>query len=146
MRERFWEYLPLHELTEEEWEALCDGCAQCCRLKFQDIATHRIATTTIVCRLLDVPTRRCKQYPKRHELVEDCIELKAENVSNLRWLPDTCGYRRVAEERPLEDWHPLISGTRDTVAKAGVSISDQVISEDDVHPDDIDLHVLKWVT
>lgn len=135
----------LHELSDEEWEALCDGCAQCCRLKFQDIATGRIATTSIVCRLLDVETRQCKQYPKRHELVEDCIELKAENIASLNWLPETCGYRRVAEKRPLEPWHPLISGTTATVKAAGVSVTDDVISENDVHPDDIDIFLLKWI-
>ena len=135
----------LHELSEEEWEALCDGCAQCCRLKYQDIATGRIATTSIVCHLLEVPTRRCTKYPRRHELVPDCIELKAENISELNWLPDTCGYRRVAEKRPLESWHPLISGTHDSVGDAGISVTDHVISENDVHPDDIDLFLLKWI-
>ena len=29
LREKFWE-LPLNELTDLEWEALCDGCGRCC--------------------------------------------------------------------------------------------------------------------
>lgn len=145
MRERFWETKTLEELDGEEWEALCDGCAQCCRLRFRERETDPVVTTTLVCALLDLPTRRCTNYPKRHELVRDCVELTPENARTFDWLPETCAYRRVAEGRELEDWHPLISGTRETVAQAGVSVSDQVISAANVHPDDIATNILKWV-
>ena len=145
MSERFWETKSLAELDESEWEALCDGCAQCCRLRFRDTESDRIATTTLVCGLLNLPTRRCSKYPQRHELVKDCIELNAANVRELTWLPETCGYRRVAEQRPLEQWHPLISGTNESVLKAGVSVTGQVVSANDVHPEDIERHILKWV-
>ena len=65
MRERFWETKTLDELDDEEWEALCDGCAQCCRLRFRDGESDQVVTTTLVCALLDLPTRRCTNYPKR---------------------------------------------------------------------------------
>ena len=145
MTEKFWETKRLDELTDEEWESLCDGCAQCCRVKFQDKDSGQLATTTLVCHLLDIDKRRCTRYPQRHQLVPACIELDAENVLDLHWLPETCGYRRVAERKPLEDWHPLISGKFETVYQAGISVSGQVISVDNVHPDDIAYHLLKWV-
>ena len=33
LRAKFWENLPLEELNEAEWEALCDGCGLCCLVK-----------------------------------------------------------------------------------------------------------------
>lgn len=144
--ERFWETKELHELNHEEWESLCDGCAQCCRLKFEDEGTGQLAITTLVCRLLDIDECRCKHYEERHSFVPECVQLTPDNVKELDWLPNTCGYRRVAEGKPLEDWHPLISGSFDSVKKAGIGVSQLAVSEAQVHPDDIIDHVLKWVT
>ncbi|MCY3857661.1 MAG: YcgN family cysteine cluster protein [Gammaproteobacteria bacterium] len=145
MSDRFWETKSLEELDDSEWEALCDGCAQCCRLRFRASESEQVITTTLVCALLDIPTRRCTKYPKRHELVPDCVELTPETARAFHWLPETCAYRRVAEGRPLEDWHPLISGTTETVTDAGVSVTDKVVSAANVHPDDIASSILKWV-
>lgn len=145
MSDRFWETKSLEELDDAEWEALCDGCAQCCRLRFRANESEQVITTTLVCALLDIPTRRCTKYPKRHELVPDCVELTPETARAFDWLPETCAYRRVAEGRPLEDWHPLISGTTETVTDAGVSVTDKVVSAANVHPDDIASSILKWV-
>lgn len=36
MRDQFWKRYPLNQLTTEEWEALCDGCARCCLQKLED--------------------------------------------------------------------------------------------------------------
>lgn len=143
--ERFWETKSLEELNKEEWEALCDGCGQCCRVRFQDSETDKVATTTIVCQLLDLRTRQCSNYSQRHQLVPDCVELNAENVKAFSWLPETCAYRLRAAGQPLADWHPLNSGSRDSVRRAGVSVDGQVVSEHHVHPEDVQQHILKWV-
>ena len=47
LREKFWE-LPLKELTEPEWEALCDGCGRCCLKKYIDDETEELFWTRIV--------------------------------------------------------------------------------------------------
>ncbi len=145
MIERFWETKSLEEFDEEEWEALCDGCAQCCRMRFRDTESDRVATSTVVCECLDLSTRRCEHYRRRSELVKDCVPFTPARAREFSWLPDSCAYRRLAEGLELEDWHPLISGTTDTVTRAGVSVDGQVVSAKDVHPDDIELHILKWV-
>ncbi|MEP2438589.1 MAG: YcgN family cysteine cluster protein, partial [Roseibium sp.] len=58
-RERFWERHALSELNTAEWEALCDGCGQCCLLKFEDEDSGDIAVLDVACRLLDVRKVSC---------------------------------------------------------------------------------------
>ena len=39
LRDRFWERVPLKNLTPREWEAVCDGCGKCCLVKLDDPLT-----------------------------------------------------------------------------------------------------------
>ena len=32
----FWEDKTLGDMTDEEWELLCDGCARCCMIKLEN--------------------------------------------------------------------------------------------------------------
>jgi len=107
----FWKTKKLRELTETEWEALCDGCAKCCVHKLEDEATGEIHYTCVACRMLDVNTCRCTDYANRHETVPDCAVLSAAHPEHFRWMPETCAYRLLLEGKPLPDWHPLITGT-----------------------------------
>lgn len=138
---RFWETKTLEEMTRDEWESLCDGCARCCLQKLEDIDTGEIYYTQIVCNLMDQETCRCTQYEKRSELVPTCITLTPQNTRELTWMPDTCAYRLLAEGKPLPEWHPLISGDSETVVIEGISIKGQVISENDVPQDEWEYYI-----
>ena len=141
----FWRDKSLTEMSDAEWEALCDGCARCCMIKLEDEDTAEVHYTALVCNLLDIERCRCTRYPARHELVPDCIEFSADLAATLAWLPHTCAYRRLAEGRGLADWHPLVSGRPDSVHEAGISVRGRVIPARLVDEDDYEDHVITWV-
>lgn len=145
MKDKFWETKTLAEMSEQEWEALCDGCAQCCLQKLEDEDSGEVFYTRLACRLLDQETGVCKNYPKRFELVSDCMKVRLEDIDEFHWLPYSCAYRTLAEGRKLQRWHPLISGSHETVHSAGVSIRGRVISEDSVPEEDWEEHIIHWV-
>jgi uncharacterized protein len=125
----FWETTPLEEMTPEQWESLCDGCAKCCLLKLEDEDTLEIAYTNIACRQLDMGSCQCQNYAARSRLVPDCVTITPKLISQLKWMPRTCAYRRLAEGKKLAWWHPLISGSAETVHEAGISVRGRVVSE-----------------
>ncbi len=124
----FWER-PIATLDRGEWEALCDGCGQCCLHKVEDEDTGRIYRTNVGCRLLDLSTGQCADYRHRRAYVPDCIRLTPALVPKLGWLPSTCAYRLRDEGKPLPDWHYLKSGDRDAVKRSSASIVGRAISE-----------------
>ncbi|MBO9411058.1 MULTISPECIES: YcgN family cysteine cluster protein [unclassified Ruegeria] len=127
---RFLERKPLAKMNQREWEALCDGCGKCCLNKLEDEDTGEVALTCVACRLLDDETCRCTQYDIRHQFVPECIVMTPGNINeHAYWLPQTCAYRLLWEGKPLYDWHPLISGTPDSVHAAGVSVQGRTVSE-----------------
>ena len=143
MRMRFWETVALDDMTTEEWEALCDGCGKCCLLKLEDEDTGRVHYTNVSCRLFDTATRRCGQYTLRRMFVQGCVVLTPENLDETAaWMPATCAYRRLHEGRGLADWHPLISGRRDSVVAAGIAVGGRLVPEYEVAEEDLEDHVL----
>ncbi|MEM1231879.1 MAG: YcgN family cysteine cluster protein [Pseudomonadota bacterium] len=141
----FWHDHTLGELDQAQWESLCDRCARCCLIKLQDEDSGQIVFTNLVCHLLDMDACRCTAYPRRHELVPDCIDFSAPLVPQLDWLPRSCAYRRVAEGRGLAAWHPLVSGDPESVHEAGISVRGKVRSESGVAEQDLEEHVIEWV-
>ncbi|MEY2943243.1 MAG: hypothetical protein RLY97_1257 [Pseudomonadota bacterium] len=120
---------PLAALNQGEWEALCDGCGKCCLHKVEDEDTGEFYQTNVACKLLDLKTARCMDYKNRRSFVPDCVSLTPKLAKRIGWLPETCAYRLRAENKPLPEWHYLISGDRDAVHRAGASIQGKAISE-----------------
>jgi uncharacterized cysteine cluster protein YcgN (CxxCxxCC family) len=141
----WWHDKPLAELSSSEWEALCDGCAKCCLHKLEDEDTGDVFYTKIRCRYLDEQTCRCTDYGNRSVLVSNCIALRPHELDSLDWLPSTCAYRLRAQQLQLPQWHPLVSGDADSVHRAGISIRGRAISDEYVHPDGYDEHIVRWV-
>jgi uncharacterized cysteine cluster protein YcgN (CxxCxxCC family) len=144
LRDRFWEKVPLKNLAPKEWEALCDGCGKCCLNKLEDDDTNEIAFTRVACRLLDGDTCRCFHYEIRHQFVPDCVTLTPDNIEKIAyWMPTTCAYRLLHEGQKLYDWHPLISGTPDTVHEAGVSVQGWTVPEQEIDEEDWEDHIIE---
>lgn len=126
MAEAYWKTKPLGDMNAREWEQLCDGCGKCCLAKLEDDDDGAIHWTSVGCRLFDAERCRCRDYVNRHDRVPDCVALTPDNVHRIAWLPTTCAYRLLAEGKPLEWWHPLVSGRRETVHEAGISVRGKV--------------------
>lgn len=131
MEKDFWKKKKLSEMTREEWEALCDGCGVCCLEKLEDEDTGEIIFTNTACRYLDPETCQCAVYEERYVKAPECFDLTPENIDEVTWLPSTCAYRLLNEGKKLPWWHYLITGSREAVSNAGVSVRDRVVKNDE---------------
>ena len=145
MNKPFWEEKQLSEMNGQEWESLCDGCARCCLHKLEDEETAEVFYTSIVCRYLNQQSCRCRDYENRNRNVPNCVHLTVDNINQFQWLPDTCAYRLLSEGKPLPEWHPLVSGSKETVIEAGISVTGKVIDERHVHPEGYEEHIIHWI-
>ena len=145
LRPQFWKKYSLTELNSAEWEALCDGCGLCCLIKLEDEELQEIAYTKVACKLLDCQTAQCSNYSQRVQHVPDCIQLTPEKLANIQWLPASCAYRRLNEQKKLPSWHYLNTGTRSSVIQARKSAAGRCISEVEVDEDEIEDYIVRWV-
>ena len=119
----FWEVKTLAEMTQQEWESVCDGCGKCCLHKLQDEYDDAVYYTSVACRLLDCETCQCKD--------------------TLGWMPSTCAYRLLSEGKGLPDWHPLVTGDPKSPINAGMSVQGMCIPDEEAHPD-LTRYIVKW--
>lgn len=135
--DKFWESKSLAQMTHDEWESLCDGCGLCCLVKIEDEDTGEVFNTSVSCRLLTVQNCCCSDYENRLAAAPMCMQLTLENLPELHWLPESCSYNLLYKGEPLPAWHPLITGDRESVHQAGVSVKWFAQSEEYIHPDQL---------
>jgi uncharacterized cysteine cluster protein YcgN (CxxCxxCC family) len=140
----FWKTKTLRQMTSSEWESLCDGCGKCCLVKLIDNVTDELHFTSVACRLLDCNSCRCGDYKNRKDIVSDCVSLSPRLVKELQWMPSTCAYRLISEGKNLEWWHPLLSGTGETVHEAGISVQGRAISERNITDESLPDYIVDW--
>ncbi|MEA4907406.1 MAG: YcgN family cysteine cluster protein [Anaerolineaceae bacterium] len=139
----FWKRKRLEQMSQAEWESLCDGCGRCCLFKLQDEDTQEVFYTNVVCRLLDTHTCRCTQYEERTRLVPTCLVVTPARSRELKWMPETCAYRLLAEGKDLPGWHPLVSGNANSVHRAGISVQGKTLSEDEVDMERLEDYIIQ---
>ncbi|HGJ5856983.1 YcgN family cysteine cluster protein [Arsenophonus nasoniae] len=132
MSQPFWQRKTLEQMSDEEWESLCDGCGQCCMHKLLDADTDEIYFTNVACEQLNLKTCQCKHYAERFRYEPDCIKLTRDNLATFRWLPLTCAYRLIAEGKSLPAWHPLKTGSKLAMHQAKISVRHIAVREIEV--------------
>ncbi|GAA5134205.1 YcgN family cysteine cluster protein [Thalassotalea piscium] len=157
----FWESKSLEQMSRNEWESLCDGCAKCCLHKFiddedNDDDSELMPTTyieegeqmnysNIACYLLNDKTCQCTQYDKRTTLVPDCVQLTQDNIDSVFFMPPSCTYRRLKEGRGIPSWHPLLhKGKKSAMHKAGMSVRGKIVKDNEVDLDFFEDYIVLW--
>ena len=143
--EPFWQTKSLLDMSHDEWESICDGCAKCCLTKLQDEETDEVVFTDVACELLDGGACRCTDYQNRTARVPDCVAMNSENIQEIvDYVPSTCSYRLLLSGEPLPEWHHLLSGSTDTVHSSGSSARGRVRHVEDIGTDDLESYVIDW--
>ncbi|MDQ6993096.1 MAG: YcgN family cysteine cluster protein [Mariprofundus sp.] len=138
----FWKEKSLQEMSDSEWESLCDGCGRCCVWKFEDEDSHEILYTDIRCKLFNPTNCHCIDYPQRSTIIEDCMDIRKLTDKQYAWLPASCAYRLLHEKKPLFDWHPLISGNKESVHAASISLQHKTVSGEGISEEEIIRHII----
>ncbi|WP_111978516.1 YcgN family cysteine cluster protein [Algibacillus agarilyticus] len=156
----FWQDKSLAQMTEAEWESICDGCGKCCLHTFINdesvedddmLSTEQISSdetmvyTDIVCQYLNDKTCACTQYEKRQKLVPSCVKLTQSNLKDVFFMPTSCSYRRLEEGRGLASWHPLLNkGKKHKMHQAGISVRGKVIKDNQYDLEEFEDRIVTW--
>jgi len=145
----FWKTVPLKEMSNEQWESLCDQCGRCCLHKLEDEDTGELHYTNVVCRMYDMKTCECSDYKNRFKHVDSCLKLSPDFIP-VDWLPQTCAYRLLEEGKDLPEWHPLLNESKGknkktALAASGMSLKGKILPEDWVDDEALEDHIIAWV-
>lgn len=158
---KFWLDTSLSDMSKNQWEAICDGCAKCCLHKFiddkhvdenNDFAPtdvlrdgEELLFTNIACHLLHTQQCSCTAYDKRSEKVPDCVSLTKDNLDDIFYMPTSCSYRRLHEGRGLASWHPLLNrGKKAKMHELGMSVRGRTVNEHDILYDEFEDYHVDW--
>ena len=119
---------PMDQMTQEEWESICDGCGLCCQVTEEEEDSGELTLTNQACEFLCLNTHQCKDYANRLQIQPFCVTVTPQNLQTLYWLPASCGYKLVANDLPLPKWHHLICGDKEEVHRTGPSMKGSLIS------------------
>lgn len=119
----------IEEYTHQQWEDICTRCGKCCLIKLEDEQTGQICYTNVICKYFDLKNHLCRIYDKRTEIVPECLKLCKNNIRDIPWMPSTCAYLRLLENKP-----PVCSKPLDG----------RVVSEEDINMDDIEDYIVDW--
>jgi hypothetical protein len=112
---------PIAEMTEAEWESLCDGCGLCCQIRVEDEDSGEIALSNVACRFLCLSDNRCSDYPNRKVNVPDCVKVTPENILSLDWRLSPCGFRSAAALMAPSDLRQAGQGSYARPVDAGLT-------------------------
>ncbi len=137
--QKWWQEIDLKDMSQEQWESICDRCGLCCLNKLQDEDSDDVYYTRVSCKLFDTQKCQCAMYADRKRLVKDCIQLTYKQLTHhaYKWLPETCGYKRLLDGKELPEWHHLNTGSTDKMHELGKSakavdpISEYEVGEDE---------------
>ena len=133
---------PLDRLSDAEWEKLCDHCGRCCLIKLENEQTSEIFYTNVICRQYDIEKGLCGAYPERKERVPGCIVIRQFGNEIYSQLPETCAYRLRYNNKPLPEWHPLLTGNTKKMQQAMIYVSERVVSEQSIHEEQFEDHIV----
>ena len=101
----------------------------------------RIYPTNVACKLLDLETCRCADYRNRKAIVPECLRLTPRKIDDYVWLPIDLRLCPARGRQPLPEWHYLVSGSRETIHDAGMSVKGRAISE--LHAGPLENHIVE---
>lgn len=119
----------LEDCTEEEWENICTHCGKCCLIKLENEDDNEIYYTDVVCRYFDEEKCACTIYKERCTIVPECLKLTKDNVDKIKWMPKSCAYRCLLENRPQPVQKPV----------RGRCISELLVTEEELED-----HIVDW--
>jgi len=137
----------LIDLNKTQWENLCDNCGRCCLHKLED-GSGKIHFTGVACKYIVDETCACSDYENRKSLVKNCLSIEKnwlDTPHKFNWLPNTCAYKLAFEGQDLPDWHHQVSGDKNSVHYAGISIRGRVYSDKDIAENDFENYIIDWV-
>ena len=105
---------------------------------------NTVKSCKIGCNLLDIDTGQCSNYIDRQQHVPNCVKITLSNIDDIGLLPNTCAYKLIKNGNPLKSWHYLISGSKQSVIDAGISIVGLVTTiEDNVRLINLHNYIIK---
>lgn len=138
---KFWETKTLEQMSDSEWESLCDGCGWCCVHMLEDDHGN-LYQTEVACDLIDPCEGHCTRYADRFDLVPECNKVSLDLPEAFPTMPETCAYRRLYYGQSIPQWHPLITGSKEAMHQGGHSVRGRIIVESEAG--DLEDHVLAW--